>query len=190
MADVRMQEAGSIRVSVGDRIEDLDTPLILADLDQMERNIADWQSWMDDHGVKFRVHIKTHMVPEIALQQLHAVLAPLGATDVVGKSFGVIKLRIAGGETDFSLPRRESKTGAGHRGFAVAPDPTLSDTEEELVSTIVPVSVLVTTTRYIPVSPATMLLRFSVAAVAPAMWLATLLRFPRFSRYKRAAAGR
>ena len=72
MADVRVQEAGSIRVSVGDRIEDLDTPLILADLDQMERNIADWQSWMDTHGVKFRVHIKTHKVPEIALQQLAA----------------------------------------------------------------------------------------------------------------------
>ena len=72
MADVRVQEAGSIRVSVGDRIEDLDTPLILADLDQMERNIADWQSWMDARGVKFRVHIKTHKVPEIALQQLAA----------------------------------------------------------------------------------------------------------------------
>src|SRR2546423_3877629 len=38
----------------------------------MERNIADWQSWMDAHGVKFRVHIKTHKVPEIALQQLAA----------------------------------------------------------------------------------------------------------------------
>jgi hypothetical protein len=72
MADVRVQEAGSIRVSVGDRIEDLDTPLILADLDQMERNIADWQSWMDARGVKFRVHIKTHKVPEIALLQLAA----------------------------------------------------------------------------------------------------------------------
>src|SRR5262249_26078441 len=72
MADVRVREAGSTRVTVGDRIEDLDTPLILADLDKMERNIADWQSWMDDHGVKFRVHIKTHKVPEIALLQLAA----------------------------------------------------------------------------------------------------------------------
>jgi tRNA nucleotidyltransferase (CCA-adding enzyme) len=62
-------------------------------------------------------------------EQLHAALAPFGATDVVGRSFGVVKLRLASGETDFSLPRRESKTGAGHRGFAVAPDPTLSDTE-------------------------------------------------------------
>jgi tRNA nucleotidyltransferase (CCA-adding enzyme) len=62
-------------------------------------------------------------------EQLHAALAPFGATDVIGRSFGVIKLRLASGETDFSLPRRESKTGAGHRGFAIAPDPTLSDAE-------------------------------------------------------------
>ncbi len=61
---------------------------------------------------------------------LHRVLTPLGATDVVGRSFGVIKLRLASGtEYDVSLPRRESKTGAGHRGFAVQPDPSLSDAE-------------------------------------------------------------
>jgi tRNA nucleotidyltransferase (CCA-adding enzyme) len=64
-------------------------------------------------------------------ETLHRVLAPFGATDVVGRSFGVIKVRSAasGSEYDFSLPRRESKTGSGHRGFAVAPDPALSDAE-------------------------------------------------------------
>ncbi len=60
---------------------------------------------------------------------LHRVLQPFGSTDVVGRSFGVIKLYIRGRCYDFSLPRRESKTGAGHRGFAVEPDPTLSDAE-------------------------------------------------------------
>src|SRR5690349_10204139 len=62
---------------------------------------------------------------------LQRALAPFGATDVIGRSFGVIKVRSAatGEEYDFSLPRRESKTGAGHRGFAVAPDPTLSDAD-------------------------------------------------------------
>ncbi len=68
-------------------------------------------------------------VPGVTFEELHRVLAPFGATDVVGRSFGVIKLRLGGAEYDFSLPRRESKTGAGHRGFAVAPDPALSDTE-------------------------------------------------------------
>jgi tRNA nucleotidyltransferase (CCA-adding enzyme) len=61
---------------------------------------------------------------------LHRVLGPLGSTDVVGRSFGVIKLRLRSGtEYDIALPRRESKTGAGHRGFRVEPDPALSDAE-------------------------------------------------------------
>ncbi len=60
-------------------------------------------------------------------EALHRTLAPFGATDIVGRSFGVIKLRLGSRDYDFSLPRRESKTGAGHRGFAVEPDPTLDD---------------------------------------------------------------
>ena len=69
-------------------------------------------------------------VAGVDFDTLHRALAPFGATDVIGRSFGVIKVRGPGGaEYDFSLPRRESKTGAGHRGFAVAPDPGLSDAE-------------------------------------------------------------
>jgi tRNA nucleotidyltransferase (CCA-adding enzyme) len=65
-----------------------------------------------------------------SFDSLLGVLAPLGSTDIVGRSFGVIKLRLRSGtEYDISLPRRESKTGAGHRGFAIAPDPTLSDAD-------------------------------------------------------------
>ena len=56
-------------------------------------------------------------------------LAPFGVTDLVGRSFGVLKVRLAGVEYDFALPRRESKTGAGHRGFAIAPDPALNEAE-------------------------------------------------------------
>jgi tRNA nucleotidyltransferase (CCA-adding enzyme) len=70
-------------------------------------------------------------VAGVDFETLHRVLAPFGSTDIVGRSFGVIKVRsrATGSEYDFSLPRRESKTGAGHRGFAVRPDPKLSDAE-------------------------------------------------------------
>ncbi|MSU70558.1 MAG: polynucleotide adenylyltransferase [Opitutaceae bacterium] len=68
-------------------------------------------------------------VAGVDFETLQRALAPFGATDVVGRSFGVIKLALGGGQHDFSLPRRESKTGAGHRGFAVAPDPGLSEAE-------------------------------------------------------------
>src|SRR5258708_7922269 len=62
-------------------------------------------------------------------EALARVLAPFGATDLVGKSFATIKLRLGGHEYGFSLPRRESKTSAGHRGFAVEADPNLNVAE-------------------------------------------------------------
>lgn len=43
--------------------------------------------------------------------------------NAVGRSFGVFKLK--GLELDISLPRRESKQGSGHRGFAVQGDPSM-----------------------------------------------------------------
>ncbi len=67
----------------------------------------------------------------VDFESLQRVLGRFGATDVVGRSFGVLKVRsrASGQEYDFSLPRRESKTGSGHRGFAVQPDPALSDAD-------------------------------------------------------------
>jgi tRNA nucleotidyltransferase (CCA-adding enzyme) len=39
-----------------------------------------------------------------------------------GKLFGVLKVRAGGEDIDVSLPRRESRFGAGHRGFVVIQD--------------------------------------------------------------------
>ncbi|MDP0496875.1 MAG: polynucleotide adenylyltransferase [Verrucomicrobiota bacterium JB024] len=47
--------------------------------------------------------------------------------NVVGRAFGVFKLK--GLELDVSLPRRESKQGTGHKGFAVTGDPHMSPRE-------------------------------------------------------------
>jgi tRNA nucleotidyltransferase (CCA-adding enzyme) len=66
----------------------------------------------------------------VTLDALAATLASHGATDVVGRAFGVVKLALPGaGDVDFSVPRRDSKVGAGHRGFAVEPDPSLGQRE-------------------------------------------------------------
>lgn len=54
--------------------------------------------------------------------RLKDLLARFGSVNTVGESFTVYK--VAG--LDVSLPRRESKTGRGHRGFTVAGDPALS----------------------------------------------------------------
>jgi D-serine deaminase-like pyridoxal phosphate-dependent protein len=56
----------------GDRLQDLDTPATLVDLDRLERNIRDWQAAISRHGVAFRSHAKTHKIPEIALMQIAA----------------------------------------------------------------------------------------------------------------------
>jgi tRNA nucleotidyltransferase (CCA-adding enzyme) len=68
-------------------------------------------------------------VAGVDFEGLRRALSAFGPTDVVGRSFGVVKVRAGGAEHDFSLPRRESKAGAGHRGFAVEPDPNLGDRE-------------------------------------------------------------
>ena len=70
MARPMAQLSESPEVPVGEDIANLDTPTILVDLDRLERNLREWQEWMDAHGVAFRVHVKTHKVPEIALMQM------------------------------------------------------------------------------------------------------------------------
>ncbi len=63
----------------------------------------------------------------LAPDRLEELLAPLGTVHRVGKSFGVLKVRLpGGGELDVALPRRENRVGRGHRGFLVEPDPALS----------------------------------------------------------------
>jgi tRNA nucleotidyltransferase (CCA-adding enzyme) len=58
----------------------------------------------------------------VPAEHLKDLIAPLGRVDTVGEAFTVYK--VAG--IDVSLPRRESKTGNGHKGFRVEGDPALS----------------------------------------------------------------
>jgi len=53
---------------------------------------------------------------------LKALLATLGRVEAVGQQFAVYKM----GPVDVALPRRESKTGRGHKAFAVTGDPAMS----------------------------------------------------------------
>jgi tRNA nucleotidyltransferase (CCA-adding enzyme) len=53
-----------------------------------------------------------------------------GRVDLVGKSFGVVKFQDPEGATcDFSVPRRDSKTGPGHRDFRTTFDPSITPEE-------------------------------------------------------------
>ncbi len=61
------------------------------------------------------------------LVSLRNVLEEFSSVAEVGQSFGVFRLK--GLNADFSLPRRDNKTGTGHRGFEVQVDPHLDYTQ-------------------------------------------------------------
>ena len=58
----------------------------------------------------------------IPQDKLQALLQSLGKVVPAGQAFPVYKL----GDIDVALPRRESKTGRGHKGFTVEGDPSMS----------------------------------------------------------------
>ena len=65
----------------------------------------------------------------VAYDRLAGFLARHGRVDLVGKSFGVVKLTAADHEYDFSVPRRDSKLGLGHRDFQTTFDNDISPRE-------------------------------------------------------------
>ena len=65
-------------------------------------------------------------VYHLEANELEMVLSQFGKVLRVGKSFGVLKLITEHAEYDVSLPRRESKTGKGHKGFLVNADPRMT----------------------------------------------------------------
>jgi D-serine deaminase-like pyridoxal phosphate-dependent protein len=91
-----LAESGGVQA--GQRIEDLDTPTILVDLDRMERNIAAWQGVADANGVRLRPHIKTHKVPAIALEQVEA-----GARGIIAAKVSEAEPFIAAGIDDVCI---------------------------------------------------------------------------------------
>jgi tRNA nucleotidyltransferase (CCA-adding enzyme) len=62
-------------------------------------------------------------VYDVEPHQLRALLDEFGPVNVVGEAFTVYKL---GSDLDVSLPRRERKSGHGHRAFAIEGDPSMS----------------------------------------------------------------
>jgi tRNA nucleotidyltransferase (CCA-adding enzyme) len=55
--------------------------------------------------------------------RLREILDQFGQVNAVGEAFTVYKL---GPDLDISLPRRERKTGTGHRGFVIEGDPSMT----------------------------------------------------------------
>jgi D-serine deaminase-like pyridoxal phosphate-dependent protein len=83
----------------GTRVEDLDTPAMLIDLDAMDRNIAHIAGTLEAAGVNWRPHAKGHKTPAIAHRQIAAgaigiTCAKLGEAEVFAQN-GVKDILIA-----------------------------------------------------------------------------------------------
>ena len=66
---------------------------------------------------------------DVSWERLVTALNRLGKVSEVGKAFAVARLSMEEGAIDFSLPRLESKTDKGHKGFTVRPETSLDRKE-------------------------------------------------------------
>jgi D-serine deaminase-like pyridoxal phosphate-dependent protein len=112
------------------KLEDLETPAVVVDLDRLEANVARLQRYLDEHSIANRPHIKTHRIPEIARLQVDAgavgiacqktseaqVMADAGFGDILipYNIIGQAKLRRL-----FDLARRVKVSVAADSAFTV-----------------------------------------------------------------------
>ena len=80
------------------RIDELDTPVPVVDLDIVEHNLAKMQAYCDSHGLALRPHIKTHKIPAFAHRQVE-----LGAKGITCQKLGEAEVMIDAGLDDILI---------------------------------------------------------------------------------------
>jgi len=80
------------------RVEDLDTPAVVVDLDVVERNLARWQAFCDERGLANRPHVKTHKLIPLAKRQI-----ALGAQGVTCQKLGEAEVMADAGIDDILI---------------------------------------------------------------------------------------
>jgi D-serine deaminase-like pyridoxal phosphate-dependent protein len=80
------------------RIDDLETPVPVIDLDRVERNLRKMQAYCDQHGLRLRPHIKTHKLPHLAHQQV-----ALGACGITCQKLGEAEVMADAGLDDILI---------------------------------------------------------------------------------------
>lgn len=76
-------------------IDELDTPVLIVDLDALEANSRRYQSYFDSHQIGLRPHIKTHKTLAIAHRQIRD-----GAIGLTCQKVGEAEVMASGGLTD------------------------------------------------------------------------------------------
>ena len=81
------------------RVDEVETPVPVVDIDRLEANISRLQSYLDKHGVANRPHIKTHKIPAIAQMQMDA-----GAVGITCQKVSEAEVMAEAGFTDIFIP--------------------------------------------------------------------------------------
>ncbi|MFZ2825394.1 alanine racemase, partial [Hydrogenophaga sp.] len=88
----------TLEARIGLRVDQLDTPALVVDLDAMERNIARMADFARKHGMLWRPHAKMHKSAEIAL-----LLQRAGAVGACVQKTAEAEALAAGGVRDITI---------------------------------------------------------------------------------------
>src|SRR5215207_50325 len=86
------------RAFVGRTVDELDTPVLIVDLDALEQNIAGIAAAVAERGASWRPHVKVHKTPAIAHKQLAA-----GAIGVACAKLGEAEVLVDAGIRDIMI---------------------------------------------------------------------------------------
>jgi D-serine deaminase-like pyridoxal phosphate-dependent protein len=81
------------------RVDELETPVPVVDIDRVEANIARLQTYLNKHGIANRPHIKTHKIPAIAQMQIDA-----GAVGITCQKVSEAEVMADAGFKDIFIP--------------------------------------------------------------------------------------
>lgn len=81
------------------RADQLETPVAVVDLDRLQSNIKRLQTYLDQHKIGNRPHIKTHKIPAIAHMQMNA-----GAIGITVQKLGEAEVMADAGIRDLFMP--------------------------------------------------------------------------------------
>ena len=107
------------------RIDELETPVPVVDIDKLEANIARLQAYLDEHGIANRPHIKTHKIPEIAQMQIEA-----GAVGITCQKISEAEVMAKAGFKDIFIPYNIVGESKLNRLMALAQKATVSVTAD------------------------------------------------------------
>ncbi len=81
------------------RVDELETPVPVVDIDRLTANISRLQAYLNEHGIANRPHIKTHKIPAIAQMQMDA-----GAIGITCQKVSEAEVMADAGFNDIFIP--------------------------------------------------------------------------------------